>query len=151
MTLRRVEIARGAWGLVLLLAPTAVLNRVHHVQLDRRAVMVARVLGARHLSQAVLSGVHPSPEVLAVGAWVDAAHSATAVAFAVADPARARAALSDAVVAGSWSALGYRDVTAARPTPPGHDRWRDRLALLALRVVPGGDDLAQRARAARAS
>jgi len=58
----------------LLLAPQVVLNRVHHVEVDTQSVLVARVLGARHLTQAALSDVNPSPEVLARGVWVDIAY-----------------------------------------------------------------------------
>jgi len=57
----------------LLFAPQVVLNRVHHVEVDTESVLVARVLGARHLTQAALSGINPSPEVLAMGVWVDVA------------------------------------------------------------------------------
>jgi len=58
----------------LLLAPQVVLNRVHHVEVDTQSVLVARVLGARHLTQAALSDVNPSPEVLAMSVWVDIAY-----------------------------------------------------------------------------
>ncbi len=57
----------------MLFAPQVVLNRVHHVEVDTENVLVARVLGARHLTQAALSGINPSPEVLAMGVWVDVA------------------------------------------------------------------------------
>jgi len=67
----------------LLFAPRAVLNRVHHVEVDTKSVLVARVLGARHLTQAALSGVNPSPEVLAMGVWVDVAHACTAGTAAI--------------------------------------------------------------------
>ena len=50
----------------MLFAPQVVLNRVHHVEVDTESVLVARVLGARHLTQAALSGINPSPEVLAM-------------------------------------------------------------------------------------
>ncbi len=55
----------------MLFAPQVVLNRVHHVEVDTESVLVARVLGARHLTQTALSGINPSPEVLAMGVWVD--------------------------------------------------------------------------------
>ena len=57
----------------MLFAPPVVLNRVHHVEADTQSVLVARVLGARHLTQAARSGINPSPEVLAMGVWVDVA------------------------------------------------------------------------------
>lgn len=45
----------------------------------------SRVLGARQITQAVLSGVRPSPEVLAMGVWIDLAHAASVLGLAAAD------------------------------------------------------------------
>ncbi len=144
MSLRWIEVARAAWGASLLLAPRRAL-RATHATLDTRSVNVTRVLGARQLAQAVLSGVRPSPEVLATGVWVDTAHSATAVALALTDRRRARAGLIDATVAGVWAGIGARDLCNAEPTAPGHDRVRDRLARLVLPRLPGGSALLRRA------
>lgn len=144
MSLRWIEVARAACGASLLLAPRRTL-RATHATLDTRSVNVTRVLGARQLAQAVLSGVRPSPEVLATGVWVDTAHSATAVALALTDRRRARAGLIDATVAGVWAGIGARDLSNAEPTAPGHDRVRDRLARLVLPRLPGGSALLRRA------
>lgn len=137
-TVRPIEIARAGWGLALLVAPRPVLRRFHGVRVDRTSLVVARVLGARHLTQAVLSGVDPSPEVLAMGVWVDGAHAASAVGLAAVDHTRVRAGLLDAGLALTWAVAGVRalrhpDVQAAR-----HDRRRDALARAVLRHVPGG-------------
>lgn len=99
------------------------------------------MLGARHLAQAALSGVDPSPEVLALGVWVDTIHALTAAALALADRSRARAGLIDMGVAAVWAGAGYRDLRADVATPPAHDRRRDRLARLVLRHAPGGAPL----------
>lgn len=144
MVLRRVELVRAAWGLSLLAAPRFVLTHVHHVDVDTKTLVVARILGARHLTQAALSGVNPSADVLAMGAWVDAAHSATALALAALDRTRARAGLSDAAVAALFGAAGYRDVPRFAPAAPGHDRRRDTLARIVLQHVPGGRALLTR-------
>lgn len=149
MTIRKVEAARAVWGLTLLIAPRLMLEQVHRVDADRRAIVVTRILGARQLSQAALSGVRPSPEVLAMGVWVDAAHSVTAAGLAVADRTRARAALADAVVAGIWAILGGRDLGCGSVPPRAHDRRRDLLARVVLRVVPGGRPLLDRVAGAR--
>lgn len=136
--MRAIELVRGGWGAALLVAPRPVMERVHHVQVDTKSVVVVRILGARQLTQAVLSGRQPSPEVLAMGVWVDAVHALTALALAALDRPRARGGLLDAGVAGTWAAVGYRDLLRANSgaeTPP--DR-RDRLARLVLRVAPGG-------------
>jgi len=147
--IRRIELVRGAWGTALLLAPRPVLEHVHHVRVDRPSLVVARVLGARQLAQAVLSGADPSPEVLAMGVWVDGAHAATALGLAVADRQRARAGLADAALAALWAVLGYRDLATAGPTPSSHEHRRDELARAVLGLVPGGKGLLSRSAAAR--
>ncbi|KZS75646.1 hypothetical protein A4G29_18320 [Mycobacterium kansasii] len=60
MKLRRIELLRAGWGAVLL-------NRIHGVHVDRKAAVVTRVLGARHLVQALVSGLDPSSVMLAAG------------------------------------------------------------------------------------
>ena len=139
--LRGIEISRGLWGLALLTRPEQVLTHVYRVQLDRPSLVVARILGARHLVQAVLSGVQPSPEVLAMGVWVDGAHAASAVGLAVVDHQRASAGLVEAVAATGWSAAGWHDLRNAAATPPEHDRRRDAMARAVLGRVPGGRSL----------
>jgi hypothetical protein len=106
---------------------------------------VARVLGARHLTQAALSGIRPTPAVLALGVWVDTVHAGTALAFAAADPARARAGITDAAVAGGWAAAGFRDVTRGRAPLHPQERRRDQLARTVLKRVPAGRPLLARA------
>lgn len=135
---RAVELVRAGWGAALVVAPERVMESVHHIEVDTKSVVVVRILGARQLTQAVLSGVRPSSEVLAMGVWVDTVHALTAVGLAAVDRARARGGLTDAAVAGLWAAAGYRDLVRAEPTAPSHQRRRDTLARLVLRVVPGG-------------
>lgn len=144
-TRRWIEVIRAGWGAALLIAPRSVLTHVHHVRVDTKAVAITRILGARQLAQAALSGGNPSPEVLAMGVWVDSAHAATGVALGAVDRSRARAALTDTAVAALWAWAGYRDLVGGVATPPDHDRRRDGLARLVLRVVPGGRSLLGRA------
>ncbi len=144
MTYRWVELARGVWGVALLVASRRALDTVGATT-DGTSIAVVRVLGARQLTQAVLSGLHPSPEVLATGVWVDAVHAATSAALAAVNPRRGVAGSVDAVIAAGWALAGLRDLWRA-PTygpslTPGHDRVRDRLARLVLRHVPGGAPL----------
>lgn len=146
---RMIELGRAAWGAGLLLAPRTVLGRVHHLEADTKSLAVARILGARQLGQAALSGIQPSPEVLAMGMWVDGVHALSAVALALADRSRARAGLTDAAVALVWAAFGYRDLKGAKATVPGHDRRRNQLARGVLRFAPGGNLLLRRVRADR--
>ncbi|MFZ0832961.1 MAG: hypothetical protein WAM92_07730 [Mycobacterium sp.] len=114
------------------------METVHGIEVDTKSVVIARILGARHLTQATLSGVRPSPEVLAMGVWVDGVHALTALGLAAVDRSRARAGLTDTAVAAIWAGAGYRDLAQRTATPPGHQRRRDRLARLVLGVVPGG-------------
>ncbi len=111
-TPRPLELVRGAWGLACLVAPHHVDRATGSRPADHRAVVVTRVLGARHLAQAALSGIAPGPATLAVGVWVDVVHSATAVVLAVLRPRRAPRALLDAGIAAGWALAGARDVEA---------------------------------------
>ncbi len=150
-SVRALELTRAAWGLGLLCRPREILSHVHGLQVDRRSVVVGRILGARHLAQAVGSGVRPSPEVLALGIWVDTVHAGSAVGLAVVDRNRARAGLVDTVAAAGWAAAGWYDLTRGRPTPPRHEWRRDVIARAVLRLVPGGGPLRRRAAAERAA
>lgn len=106
MTSRPLAVARAVYGAGLLLAPPAVLERLARAPLDRRALMVARVLGARELTQAALIDRRPTRVRRAVGVGIDCAHGASMVAVAhwarSADHATlaARNARSAAVLAG---------------------------------------------------
>lgn len=117
MKFRAIELIRAGWGGVLLAAPTEVLSRIHGVRVDRKAIVVTRILGARHLVQAASSGVDPGPEELAAGVWVDTVHSATALGLALVDRRRARGGVTDAVVAASWAFLGWATCAPVRPGP----------------------------------
>ena len=149
MQFRFIEIVRGLWGAALLAAPRPVLSRIHGVDVDRKAVLVARILGARHVTQATLSGPHPSPEVLATGTWVDSVHSLTAFGLAAINPRRARGALIDAAVAAVWALFGAHDLSTGACPPPNHQRRRDRLAQLILPLLPGGQRLSASAERVR--
>ena len=142
---RRIEIVRGIWGAALLLEPDRVLATVHGLHVDARSRTVARVLGARHLTQAALSGYRPSPEVLAMGVWVDAVHALTAIGLAIVDRNRARAGLTDGAVAALWAVDGNHDLARLSVTPVAHQRIRDRLAIAVLSHAPGGGVLLARA------
>lgn len=97
------------------------------------ATWVARILGARHLAQALATSGRPTGAVLALGAEVDAAHAASMLALGLISRRWRRAALRDALLAASLAAAG---VAAARRAPAPRDplALRDRLA---ARLVPG--------------
>jgi hypothetical protein len=119
-------------------------------RIDKASLVVARILGARQLTQATLSGLRPSPEVLAMGVWVDTVHSLTATTLALVDRHRAHAGYADAAIAGVWAAAGYHELGHGHATPSAHQRLRDKLADIVLDHVPGGHRLRQRVNDARA-
>lgn len=133
----------------MLLAPRAVLARARAVRIDRRAVVITRILGARQVVQASLSGIKPTPEILAAGVWVDAVHSLTALALAVADHRRVRVGVVDAVVAALWAALGAYDLRRGNVAPDDHAHVRNRLARTVIGALPGGRLVMDQARKAR--
>ncbi len=145
---RLLEPVRATYGAALLVAPSRVLTAVG-ARDDRRGRVVARILGARHLVQGVLSGWRPSPEVLAMGVWVDGVHAATAGVGALVDRDRRSIALLDGALASTWAAAGLRDLRGGRVPPPQHQRVRDALAREVLERVPAGAGLLRSVRAAR--
>jgi hypothetical protein len=69
-------------------------------------LVVARILGGRQLAQGAVTTAFPDPTVLAAGAAIDALHSATAVALAVAARRWRNAAITDAVIAATLAGTG---------------------------------------------
>jgi hypothetical protein len=108
------DAARAAWGLLLLVAPGAVL-RGAGVRETRPARAVLRILGARHAAQAAVTAWAPRRPVLRAGAVLDGLHGASAVLLAAADRGRRRAGVLDAGVAAGFGALGL--VRAGRRSP----------------------------------
>jgi hypothetical protein len=125
--------ARATWGAALLAAPGLVLRLVGELEPDPRSRAVVRVLGARHLVQAVFSGRAPGRATLADGAWVDGVHALTSLALAAGDRPRARLALTDALIAASWGAASAR---AARRVPLDEEQAASRRERLARAVHP---------------
>jgi hypothetical protein len=74
--------ARLAYGAGLLLTSPEVLSALSRVRLRRSDVLVARLLGVRHLLQAAALGRRPDRAALRIGAGVDAVHAASMLAAA---------------------------------------------------------------------
>jgi hypothetical protein len=106
--------ARACYGAMLLCAPGPVLGLSTGQPPSPRARAVARVLGARHLAQAVLTLWRPRPAVLAAGAGIDGCHAASMLALAAASPGARRAGLTDAVTEVAFAATGAVMATAGR-------------------------------------
>jgi hypothetical protein len=119
--------ARALYGMALLLVPRRALG-IRGDALDSRARAFALVLGARNLLEAAILRRHPQRGFALGGAAVDAAHAASMVLLAALDRRRRRLALTSALIAGAFAALGVRCApSASRPTP----RVRCMLALRA--------------------
>jgi len=135
-------VVRGAYGTLLLASPTWVSGRLLHVRLGTRGQGVARVLGARQLIQALVSGRVPGYPVLALGVEVDLLHAASMLALALAR-GRRRPALTDALIASAFAlagALAARQAAHEPPPQPGNgmqelrQKWASRIAAA---CVPG--------------
>jgi NAD(P)-dependent dehydrogenase (short-subunit alcohol dehydrogenase family) len=91
-------------GSALLLAPGRLLRRVGDPA-DRRARLLARVLGARHLGQAAALGAAGGGVAARLGAAVDGLHGTSMVALALAARRHRGAAMAAAAAAGALAAL----------------------------------------------
>lgn len=107
--MRRLEAFRAGYGLCQLAFPTVISRLVLGHQPDRRLSLVIRILGARHLAQALILGAVPASPVLHTGGCVvDSLHSASMVVLAAADPQRRPAAALDALAAGLFAGAEFR-------------------------------------------
>jgi hypothetical protein len=77
---------------------------------------IMRVLGARHLVQAIAEHLF-GDEALRVGACVDALHALTGFGFACVDVRWRRAALADAMITSGFAAVGLSKVRAGSKGP----------------------------------
>lgn len=100
------DLARAAWGAVCLLTPGPVHRVLGGREPDPWERRVLRVLGARHLVQAVASRFLPRGLAAGGGAAVDGLHALTALVLAGVDARRRRSALADVLVAAAWCAWG---------------------------------------------
>jgi hypothetical protein len=110
----RLEALRAAWGSACLIAPSRVIAALGAPS-DRRTQAVTRVLGVRHLLQALISVLAPSKRVLEIGGIVDASHSATMALLGAVDPGRRRLAWTDGVIAAGWCAASMHDGRRIKP------------------------------------
>ncbi|SDB92951.1 hypothetical protein GA0111570_10988 [Raineyella antarctica] len=104
--MRTLEIVRAGYGLVLLVAPDAVEGRLLEPG-DRPARIALRVLGARHLLQAVLTA-GDSHKARRVGGTVDVVHALSMLAL-LAEPDRGRR-VAAAISAVAALALGVAEL-----------------------------------------
>jgi len=135
----RLSHVRAGLATAYLLAPALAGRIVTRRPRDRPDRAVVRVLGARQLAQALITGTHPTTAVLLFGAEADATHAASMVTLALVSRRWRRAALADAAIATGFAWAG---TAAARPdrhpaTQPGWRTARNRVAdREARRLVP---------------
>jgi hypothetical protein len=110
-----LTVARVFWGAALLLAPSSVIGDLPRGRIDRSSRLVARLLGARQLAEAVFTGRHRSRRAMLAGAAVDATHAATCAALGLMRPDRRRLALSNAATATAFAVAGLAQSRRARP------------------------------------
>lgn len=101
MTRRRCTMvgAEMLTGAALLLEPAAVLSRVGPGDATADACTVARLLGARQVTQALLLAVRPSSNDLELAAAIDATHCASMLVLARISARYRQAAMTSALVA----------------------------------------------------
>jgi hypothetical protein len=124
-----VEATRAAYGLCQLAFPSLIFRAALGHEPDRRVRVVARILGARHLLQALVTGAAPGSRTLHLGGGlVDSLHSASMAGLAFTDRRRRRAAALDAVVAGVFAGTEFSRGSRSKPLrpstvpPPGHGK-----------------------------
>jgi hypothetical protein len=109
-------LVRAAWGGALLFAPRQALRLLGAPATPAGAVVTARVLGVRHVAQALVSREWPTRNVFAAGAVTDGLHAATGVLLAAAAPHWRRTGLSDATLAMAFALTsGAASARARRP------------------------------------
>jgi len=117
-----IPLARAGYGTALLCAPGPMIGVVTGQPPSRRARRVARVLGVRHVAQAVVTALNPGPEVIALGVVVDLLHATSMFAFAAVVPDLRRAELADALAATSLAVVEPALSSVARPKTAGRDQ-----------------------------
>ncbi|HEY2507554.1 MAG TPA: hypothetical protein VGI58_13655 [Streptosporangiaceae bacterium] len=100
---RWASLVRAGYGAVLVCLPGPLIAMVTGKPVTSRTVVVARVLGVRHLAQAAICGLVPAPGVVRAGAAVDGLHAASMLAAAAAEPGLRRATLADSGIATAFA------------------------------------------------
>lgn len=111
--MRYSALVRATWGLSLLLAPGTVIRRLAREPADRTGRLAGRVLGARHLVQALVVERAGTRGWLLVSAGIDATHALSMVGLATMSSGYRRPAALDAVLAAGWTVNGLREARNA--------------------------------------
>ncbi len=103
--MRVSDAVRLGYALALLVEPRRLARALTGAELDRRAVITARILGARHLLQGSVMVIGGN-QLRRAGRATDLLHAATMFALAAWSPGRTRTALTDAVMAAALACTG---------------------------------------------
>lgn len=106
--------ARLLVGLTLAWSPDALLSALAGRAVSAGERRVARVLGARHLVEALVLSRESARGWVLAGAAVDGTHSLTMVLLAVASPHERRLAISSTLGSGAFAAAALRQAIRRR-------------------------------------
>lgn len=104
----RLELIRAAFGISQLVAPALLVRRVLDTSVTGGVLVVARILGARHPAQALVTMPEGRHWLRPLGGAVDAVHALSMVGVALVHSDHRRVALTDAAVAGAFALLELR-------------------------------------------
>ena len=104
---------RTAYGVLLLLMPSVVIRVASGGPADRTPLVVGRVLGLRHLIQALIIERRRTCKRLLVGTAIDAVHALSMVGIAVLNKNHRQLAMLDAVLATGLAIDGLREARNA--------------------------------------
>jgi hypothetical protein len=116
--MRPSDVVRLSYGVALVLAPRRV-AAVLGLTLDAPATATARVLGLRHVAQAVVLATDRGGQLRPVARWVDRLHAGSMLLLAAWAPGRERVALTDATIAAAFATYA-NPASRAVDGPSGH-------------------------------
>jgi hypothetical protein len=100
------SLGRVGYGLALICCPGRLIRLRTGEQPGRRTRAIGRVLGVRHVAQAMISAACPSGLVVGAGVTADIAHAGSMVVLAGLDADLRPALLTDAAIAGALAGAG---------------------------------------------
>ena len=104
---RTLQLIRAGYGAVLVLAPGPAIRLATGRQPSRLMCRTARLLGARHVVQTVLTAAVPLPGTFAMGGEIDAVHATSMLLLAAVSRSGRRAALTDALTEAAFAVAGF--------------------------------------------
>jgi hypothetical protein len=117
-TAAALPVLRGFYGAALLLASDRMIRLVSGRPAELRIRVVVRLLGVRHVAQAVVTGVRPGPLPILLGAEVDVVHAASMLGVAATARSQRRFGVVDAAVAFTFAVAGAALTRWLEERPP---------------------------------